>query len=48
MKVRKTERERKGVEEGEDVKNQQQLFVAKMIEDNFKKKKQKRNQQQLL
>ena len=43
------------MEDGEDVKNQQQLFVTKMIEDNFFKKKQKRirretkrNQQQFL
>ena len=34
------------MEDGEDVKNQQQLFVAKMAEDNYfkkKKKNQKRN-----
>ena len=29
------------MEDGEDVKNQQQLFVAKMTEDNFKKKNKK-------
>ena len=42
------------MEDGEDVKNQQQLFVAKMTEDNLKRKQKrirretKRNQQQLL
>jgi len=29
------------MEDGEDVKNQQQLFVAKMTEDNFLKKTKK-------
>ena len=39
------------MEDGEDVKNQQQLFVAKMTEDNLKRKQKrirretKRNQQ---
>ena len=37
------EEEWKGMkmEDGEDVKNQQQLFVAKMTEDNFFKKNKK-------
>ena len=42
------------MEDGEDVKNQQQLFVAKMAEDHFffkmkkNRRETKRNQQQLL
>ena len=42
------------MEDGKDVKNQRQLFVAKMTADNLKKKQKrirretKRNQQQLL